>query len=248
MRHGLAVAIVVVVLSLMPARVLTQQVVWDNGKPDGGIGGGVSAQYWTMNDFTLTSSATLSFFDWYVHPGVLTQTPSLSANYTWAILADLGDLSSAISIGNVIAGIGSTTSYSAYQDPLYLFRAALGVTLNPGMYYLAIGQFAPANCDPTASYLICGGWASSFTVVDPNYPTAALGNEFLFRPFDPDRTMRSVEYTFAEGAFTIYSGPVLTATPEPASIVLMGTGLAAVAGRLRRRRRLKKSTTAVGDT
>ncbi len=209
------------------------QGLFDNGAPDSRNGALVDISYGaaSANDFSFDSTKTVSFFRWWVlHPN--TPGPaSVTSSYSRAITADAGgapgtSIESGVAsnvTGTKIVPTCCTTPPYDFFDSYEFTEPISSISLDPGTtYWLVINDYSS-----TAE----GGpffWESS---------VAFAGNELTQAPgYYGDETWH---VSNQEGAFCV-SGPeigcAVATTPEPASVVLLATGLMGI-GLVHRRRR-----------
>lgn len=227
-----------IALFLLPASAWAQTVIFNNGVPDNVDGFNVANRI-TANDFIVPGSTdplhpspgiSLSSFDWWViQSGV---SPSVTSSFFWQILSDVGGLpGSTVASGTVTNAVGTYTSYgfSAFE-PAYFFNVSLGnLSIASGTYWLAITDYV-SNVGQAPWF-----WATS----------AQSGNQLNKLPaqsWEEAAAERDADAYFTEGAFVLYGNegvppPPPTTIPEPGTMILLGSGLAGLAGFRARRRK-----------
>ena len=201
---------------------LSAQVVVNNGTPDNRDGYVVYPPYSSANDFSLTGTTSLGFFNWWAIPTGSTRPNTVTAQYFLRILMDADGFpdAGASVFSMTVNGIGLLSEYGCCGGgtasyPAYAFSADLGgFTLDAGNYWIAVSDMS--STDGGAGWY----WSTS---------NGLSGNQFVF-------VNGSWQPTYVEGAFNI-TGPPVTATPEPATLSLMATGLFSLGGMVRRRRK-----------
>jgi hypothetical protein len=202
----LAVSILLAAASAVPAKADT--LIYDNGPTNGNINA------WTINFGYLVSDSFT------VGAGGTSGLTSAQIGL-WAFPGDGGLGSVQWSIGtsffnaDVANGISAATSntfeyvngygYDIYQSTFNISTGALG----PGTYYFTLQNATVANNDGDAIY-----W-------DEND--------------GPSQAMSNVNKGIGSESFQIYGKTVTTQTPEPDSLLLLGSGLLGLAGGIRKR-------------
>lgn len=227
-RSNFVVVAAALALAVIPAPT-SAQVIQNNGVPDNQDGFNITINQWrTANDFTIGASkkggtTVLNSFDFWVLQQ--NQVASVTSSFFWQILADDGGSpgSTVVATGNVTNATGTLTSYTCCGTSTflyaYLINASLGdISIGSGVFWLAVGGYTTTS-DDGVWY-----WATS----------AQNGNQMQSQQGGPWENVSS------EGAFVLYGNSSVpdSTVPEPATLVLMASGLASVAGfRIRRRKR-----------
>jgi hypothetical protein len=179
---------------------------------------------WTINNgfsvadsFTLSSASTITSFT----AGLWLSPGDKPTGTDWAIVS-LGSPTlfpngtlwaggTAAAFSNVYFGISPTYGYDLYNSTV----SGLSVSLNPGTYYLELFN-----------------------------ATTSIGNPVYWDENDGPSTAYENEIGLLNGssnpaggsqAFTIYGSTPTSATPEPGTMLMFGTGILGLAGAVRRR-------------
>jgi hypothetical protein len=217
-----ALSIVALLVSVAPA---PAQTVVNGGVPNGQPGFDIFNDFRTADDFTVTGSLGFDLIRfWGILPTGFAYTPTIF----WQILADGGGGTP----GGTAVASGSALAQAMLRAPIgvpgfdsWQFDLAVGPqSLGTGIYWLALHDGLAG--DVTDSGLIWemtnGGSGSDFAVE--------------FTPAD--------QWTGGWGgnlAYELQATPPVTSTPEPATMMLVGSGLAALGGAASRRRRALRS-------
>ena len=211
LRFLLAVAVLASAAAL-PVRG-EAQVLYDNGVPDQVQGRAVSATYSVADNFTLAAPATVGSFQWYAVLPYSSGASTTTASYQWNIFSDAAGTPGSVLYSGAVAGQSATkTAYKAQGYDVYYFDTSIGsVPLGAGTYWLGIDGFSSPDGN--------GYWATSSQQGD------------AVQSGDNGQTHTRVD---AEMAFSV-SAAAVTTTPEPASVVLLATGLLGVFAVVRHR-------------
>jgi hypothetical protein len=233
---SLVVAITcVTVAALSTPATASAQVLFSN-PPNGGDAYGTPEGERIANDFMLSSAASISSFTWWAMEA--TVNPTLTATFDWAISADDGNHPAASAIAS-----GTATNLVGHDSPTYLCcafngngfavyeftQAVSSLSLSAGTrYWLSISNFSGG--DGTTF------WAAAAFSGDDELMNPGAGWVSPVRPgFHADGALCLSGPVESCSEFPAAGSPV-SAAPEPASLVLLATGFAGIAGIVRRRK------------
>ncbi|MES2176999.1 MAG: PEP-CTERM sorting domain-containing protein [Gemmatimonadota bacterium] len=209
-------------LLLLAAGTLNAQtIVYDNGAPSGAQGAFIrGAGAWGASDFTLLTSATINT----VRIWDLRSTPD-AGSVTWSILANNGGALGSALFGGVasVTGVATGTCCNGYVTNEDEFSVG-AISLAAGTYWLQLS-------DATNSF------AYYWETATPSGSSSYQDRQWT----QPDRFGGGESASQNENAFQLLSNTTEDATPEPASVILMATGLLVV-GAARFRRRLPSAS------
>jgi len=234
----LAAAVGATLMAARPAA--AQQVVVNGGAPNQGIG-------WNIFDDNRAATSVLlggtTSFDGIDFWGILPQSAPYAPDIFWQLV--LADATTGLP-GGTVAASGDAIATATLDRELDAFpgffswQFDLGIapqTLSAGMYWLmlhdGIVNPAPTSLDP----------ADGYTASNLIWETADGPGQSAVQTFDVSSDWSDAALGGLAFELTSSAAPV-TATPEPATLVLVATGLIGVggaAGLARRRRRKRQS-------
>jgi hypothetical protein len=165
----------------------------------------------SYDNFTLGSATTITSVGWtggYYNP----QSPGSITSWTVGFYADNAGQPGALITSFGISGNGGETSvgFDLLGDPVYEYGAAISFAASAGtQYWLSV---VPSTAFPPQ-----WGWTTSSTGDGKSYTDDFLGNRFQ---------------NSTDLAFSLYK---TVGTPEPGSLMLLGTGIIGIAGVIRRK-------------
>jgi hypothetical protein len=214
-----SISLLLALSTVIAAPAAAQVVVHGNGAPNSQAGWDIFNDYRAADDFAVTTTLAFDLIRfWGLLPSGVAYTPTMF----WEVLTDAGGVPSTTSVasGSAVASAFLRTSLGVGFDS-WQFDLGVGPQLlGPGIFWLALHDGQPG--DVTDSSLL---WEMT---------NARHGSEFAvdFMPVN--------EWSGSFGgdlAFELVDSAPVTATPEPATLTLVASGLIAVAAAKRRRRR-----------
>ena len=226
LTRSLMTAAVSVCAAVAPA---LGQVTVNGGAPNGGAGWNIFDDNRAASVFSLSGSTSFNAIRFW---GILFQNAPYTPDIFWQILRDDGGSpgTSVALEGNAVADATLRTELASSPGAFsWQFDLATGArTLSDGVYWLALHD---GPLDP-------GGFTGSSLI----WETTAAPGAYDIQTF-------SIDNTWSPGApaglaFDLRTMPVV-ATPEPASVILLASGLLSIGGVAARRRRRTRDISAV---
>ncbi len=228
-KFALALSVIGLAASVGPASAGT---LYSNG-PLNGLGDafGVNGGYADSDSFTISGSATVTSFDF----ALWNFSFDVTTNIDWSIGTTIGGSQDGSGVGAPLSGVLDLTN--GPWDVYTYTVSGLNVSLpGTGTYYLTLQN----------AFVQLGGTIPDGSPVywDENDGPSAAFQDFDGRPYYPLANNDSLPGgVCANGqatctgseTFDINGAGASTGTPEPGSLILFGSGMLLLAGRLRRK-------------